>query len=331
MQQRLHSCARVSQTWQEAAAAATTSINRTQLHSEQCASVWQWVSTCAPHLSELQLSTSARSLNTVYAAQLMPPLQPLPALQSLQVFGAKLHLGAQASGANVLPSFPNLTHLNFSNCLCQFSLQGLTALSALSRLQRLRLHIQVPAMQQCARPKPQWSLPTVDTWSHLTALTHLDLSDQHNMTEAVLEGLMCLAHLQELLLYAAQLTVAGLAHLQRFPRLRRVQLELAPHIGHSLDSTFGSSPVLAQLPQLQHLRLFCWKELQPALLASLLPLQHLELRAWARRSRPEELSALLGAISQLTNLTTLALEVGLVTSACWLFVVTCCAHWRCCW
>jgi hypothetical protein len=64
------------------------------------------------------------------------------------------------------------------------------------------------------------------------------------------------------------------------------------------------------MPKLQQLSLYCWRELQPAMLASLVQLQHLHLRTWKKDSRPEEVAALLGAVSQLTNLTTLELRVS---------------------
>lgn len=315
LHERLHSCALVCACWADAAAAATSSIARAQLDSRRCAALLQWVSTCAAHhLMRLQLSTAAGTVNSPEAALLLPPPQALPAVQCLQVFGARLQLGTQAGSRNVLLSFPGLTELSCSSCCVQLGLQGLTALSALSRLQRLRLHIHVPATQQSARPGPDWSLPTASTWSHLTALTHLDLGDQHNITDAVLRALTCLTQLQVFLLYAAQLTAPGLGCLQSLQALHRLQLQLSPHLTYSLDETdLRSTAVLAQLPKLQHLKLFCWRELSPALLVSLVPLQQLELQAWSRRSQPGELSALLGAISQLTNLTSLTLKVSITS------------------
>jgi hypothetical protein len=210
----------------------------------------------------------------------------------------------------MLLSFSGLTELSCSNCAVQVSLQGLTALAALSRLQRLRLAIHVPATQQSPQPLPQWSLPTVSTWSRLTALTCLDLSDQHNVTVTVLEALSCLTKLQELQLYAAQLTAPGLVHLRSLSELHTLRLVLAPHLGFSLSSSPWCTPVLTQLPKLQELSLYCWRELQPAMLASLVQLQHLHLRTWNKPNRPEEVAALLGAVSQLTNITTLELRVS---------------------
>lgn len=316
LHERLHSCALVCAPWADAAAAASSSIAQANLDTRRCTALLHWVSTRAQHLTRLQLSTAAGTVNSPEAALLLPPPQALQAVQCLQVFGARLQLGTQRGGwqadsPNVLLSFPGVTELSCSSCSVQLGLHGLTALAALSRLQRLRLHIHVPATQQSARPAPEWSLPTASTWSHLTALTHLDLGDQHNITDAVLRALTRLTQLQQLMLYAAQLTAPGLGCLQSLQALHRLQLQLSPHLTFTLDhNDLRSTAVLSQLPRLQHLKLFCWRELSPALLASLVPLQHLELQAWSRRSQPEELSALLGAICQLTNLTSLALKVS---------------------
>lgn len=310
LQHRLQSCALVTTAWQEASAAATTSIHKTSLDSARCSALLQWVSTCAQHLSKLELSTPPGFATSADATLLQPPPHALPALQQLKVFGARLQLGAQPSSPNILQSLCGLTELSCCSCSVQVSMQGLSALTALSRLQRLRLDIHVPAMQQSPQPLPHWSLPTVSTWSHLTALTHLDLADQHNVTVAVLEGLTCLTKLQQLQLYAAQLTAPGLAHLQNLSGLQTLRLALAPHLGFSLASTPWCTPVLTQLPRLQQLSLFCWRELQPAMLASLVQLRHLQLRTWSKHNRPEEVAALLGAVSQLTKLTTLELRVS---------------------
>lgn len=301
LSERLHDCALVSKAWAEAAAAATFSINRSQVDVHCCGAVMCWASTCAQQLSSLQL-TGAPAADPSDAAVLQ--LRPLPALQQLHLLKVSLQLAAPV---NPLLALSTLTELQLRSCAVLPDMRALSALSVLAHLQRLVLSIPVPALQQSSNPAPQWSLPSSTTWSHLTSLTQLDLASQHNVTGPWLQELSVMTQLQELLLYAGHLTTARLEHLQQLPCLHTLDLQLAPQIAFSSSST----PVLLELSQLHRLSLFCWQELQPALLSSLSQLQHLQLRAWARRSSPAELTALLGALAQLTNLTTLSLQVSI--------------------
>lgn len=291
MQQRLQECALVSTFWAHAAASATTSIT---VSAERCCPVLQWASTHAQHVSTLLLTTPPQGVHAHVEASGL--LAAMPALQELQIQDSWLKLPP----CSQYYTASHLTKLQIS-AFPLAGLQVLISMTGLSSLQRLQLHLSVPAMQQTSNPCSQWMIPG-SLWAHLTTLTHLDLGRQHNVTDAVLQDLTCLVKLQELRLLAAQLTAPGLAPLEQLQHLSSLELHLAPHLAFSTSTT----PVLTVL---QHLELFCWRELEPALLASMSRLQDLNLNAWAsKHSSADAIAAFLGALSQLTGLTALRLQ-----------------------
>lgn len=305
--ERLGSCL-VCSSFRDAAAAGTTAISRESLSTTQdddhpCRHMLQWVCERAACVTMLQLG---HTLAPPHAAAL-PWCEDVllsahfQGLQRLHLTNMALeHQQHQPHSINTA-----LTELHICSCSME-TMEGLAVLAALPRLQRLRLSVLVPTLQQSAHPQPQWRLPGSSTWAQLSAaLTHLDLSGQHNVTDSALQDISCsLTGLRELHVRAEALTAGGLSVLQSLQQLSTLDLQLCPQIAFSCSST----PVLPQLPRLRRWQLFCWKgELDAALLASLSRLHHLQLRAWSKRSRPEALSALLSAVGQLTALTALEL------------------------
>jgi hypothetical protein len=309
LKERLQTSTLVSVAWSQAAAAATTSISKQSgiASTAECLAAESWATCHAHHLSSLDLTTVH---NSAPACFLQPWL--LPALQHLTLRGVHLQLGSSSDSHNSLTRITLLTSLHLSDCSVLPDIRALAALSALQRLQRLALNLNIRPLQQRSAPAPEWALPGASTWSHLTALTLLDLKYQHNVTDTVLRDLAAsLTQLQQLDLYAGELSVAGLAHLQPLQLLSALTLSVGPH----LPFTCSTTPVLGLLQGLRCLSLFCWKQLEPALLASLSGLQGLSLKGWSKRQSPEDLPALLGALACMTCLTTLDLQV------CWVVLV----------
>lgn len=292
MQQRLQDCALVSSSWAHAAASATTAIT---ISADRCCPVLQWASMHAQHVSTLLLTAPPQGVQA--RVEVSSLLAAMPALQELQIQDCWLDLPPCAQYYRS----SHLTKLQISASPLAGMRMLLAPLAGLSSLQRLQLHILVPALQQVSQPRPEWTFPC-SLWAQLTALTHLDLGRQHNVTDAVVQSLTCLARVQELRLLAAQLTAPGLAPLEQLQHLSSLELHLAPHLAFSTSTT----PVLTSL---QHLELFCWRDLEPDLLASLSRLRDLNLNAWASKHSSEDaVAAFLGALSQLTGLTALQLQ-----------------------
>lgn len=304
LKERLQTSALVSVAWSQAAAAATTSISKQSgiASTAECLAAESWAACHAQHLSSLDLTTVHNSTPPCF-------LQPwlLPALQHLTLRGVHLQLGSSSPSHNPLMTISLLTSLHLSDCSVLPDIRALAALSALQRLQRLALNLNIRPLQQRSAPAPEWALPGVSTWSHLTALTLLDLKYQHNVTDTVLRDLAAsLTHLQQLDLYAGELSAAShLSQLQPLQHLSALTLSVGPH----LPFTCSTTPVLGLLQSLRCLSLFCWKQLEPALLASLTGLQDLRLKGWSKRQSPEDLPALLEALACMTCLTALDLQV----------------------
>jgi hypothetical protein len=311
LKERLQSAAFVSIAWSQAAATATTSISKQSgiASTAECLAAESWAAAHAQHLSSLELTTIHNSIPPCF-------LQPwlLPALQHLTLRGFHLQLGSSTDSHNPLARISLLKSLHLSDCSVLPDIRALAALSALQRLQRLALNLNIRPLQQRSTPAPKWALPGASTWSHLTNLTLLDLKYQHNVTDTVLRDLASLTQLQQLDLYAGELSVAGLTHLQPLQHLSALGLSVGPH----LPFTCSTVPVLGLLQGLRCLSLFCWKQLEPALLASLSGLQELRLKGWSKRQSPEDLPALLGALACMTCVTTLDLQVrvGYTMASC---------------
>lgn len=285
---RMCHCAPACCRWQKAAEATITAIADAP-HGKQQA-VLHWLHRRGPLLQLQQLSLTGGHGIVLSAL-------PCPSLKQLHlIHGFRLLLAPRAGSPGVLHGIRQLTRL----VLLRFTLLGgsqqLAALSTLTGLQHLVLRELQDSSLQCAAV-PGCLLP------HLPQLTHLHMVC--GLSDATLQHLSCLTHLQELQLerLGACTTPAALEGISGMTMLTDLLLE-----GAHFTLGDASTPGLARLASLHVLQLHACHGLQPSLLSALTGLHDLQLQLTPIEGAGEGAGSFVSLLPRLCQLTTLLLQ-----------------------
>eukprot|EP00775_Hariotina_reticulata_P000591 gene591-875_t len=304
---RQKNCALVSKAWRAAAATATTSVRISfydEVDTVKPASLWRWLRQQGRQsLIELKVSGWARDSGGGFYDLPFDEQLKLPQLQDLyimgnfsSIFGVDSNIGSNPVGRqqNPFAGMPGLTALRLLHIEFKCSINGLAALSLLTRLQELELfHVQLPPDQLEERENQVDMLPWTMrkqvpvhpvSFQQLTQLTSLSF-DVDLCGKFAVAPLSCLQQLQVLNFNGAAVSQLGV--LLGLPQsLRRLGMSWG---GGSVLSS-NTAPSLAALTSLKQLNFETIRVeagvIHPSLLTGMQQLQELKLVGLATDALP---------------------------------------------